>query len=207
MSNHSQLVSEQEVSKVRPRGDCKRLMRDVRVKKMKNILIIGPPASGKLTLAKELARRHGHFLFDNHRSIDAITVLTVNQAQVPQELLHSVRKTVLAVATQGKVPTIFTMVYDHPHDSEIMDEYVTALTNEQSPLIVQLHCDVQDSMRRCTDDSRVSTSKITKPDTILEVCSAHDLNSDYKPASKDVLHINTSREHVAAAVEKIEEKL
>ena len=174
---------------------------------MRNIIIIGPPAAGKLTLAKELAARRGYFLFDNHRSIDAVTVLTADQTRIPNDLLHALRKTVLTMAAQANVPTIFTMVYDHPHDNEFMIQYEAALTNEEFPLIVQLHCTIEDSARRCSDESRIATSKITKAETILDVCKSHDLDTDYKPESTNVLHINTSREDVASALQRIEERL
>jgi adenylate kinase family enzyme len=48
---------------------------------MKNIIIIGPPASGKFTIAKALVKTKGYFLFDNHKSIDAVELLIWKRGQ------------------------------------------------------------------------------------------------------------------------------
>lgn len=130
---------------------------------MRNIIIIGPPASGKLTIANTLANAKGYFLFDNHRSIDATTILRTNQSVPFKGLCNVIRKSVMQAAVRSNTPIIFTMVYGHPIDDEIMDEYIDVMTTSEPPLVVQLHCSRQDAMNRCQNTSRVDTTKITDP--------------------------------------------
>jgi GNAT superfamily N-acetyltransferase/shikimate kinase len=182
-------------------------VRMVRSTVFRNVIIIGPPASGKLTLAKALAKAKGCFLFDNHKSIDAVEAMIADQVVSPKDLCRAVRKAVFQAATASQTPTIFTMVYAYQIDDEVMKEYTAILTNSEPPLIVQLHCTRDDSIRRCEEVSRSGTSKITKPEQIEKVYTAFDLNSDYSPASKDVLHINTSTTSAAESVQRIIERI
>lgn len=170
---------------------------------MRNVIIIGPPASGKLTIAKALAEAKGYFLFDNHRSLDAVEILTVEQQTHPKELLHSIRKSVFQVAADSKTPIVFTMVFGHSIDENIMREYSSILSKYEPPLIVQLHCTRSDSLLRCKDISRVGTTKLIKPKQIEELYSMYDMESDYLPSSENMLHINTSITSVEESIEII----
>ena len=174
---------------------------------MRNVIIIGPPASGKLTIARRLAKANGYFLFDNHKSIDAVELLTADQVTTPKALRHAIRKGVFHAASGSNTATIFTMVYGHPMDDEIMKEYTDLLTNDTPPLIVHLHCTKEDSIKRCQDASRAGTSKITEPDCIEGLYAKFDIESDYRPASADVLHINTSTCSVEDSVRAIQERI
>jgi cytidylate kinase len=174
---------------------------------MRNVIIIGPPASGKLTIAKALAKANGYFLFDNHRSIDAVEILTADQQATPKGLCHAIRMTVLQAAAAARTPTIFTMVYGHPIDDEVMRTYTEILTTDAPPLIVQLRCTRDDSRRRCGDGSRSGTSKIREPDRIDGLYAEFDLESDYVSPTQEVLHLNTSELSVEESVKAITERV
>lgn len=170
---------------------------------MRNVIIIGPPASGKLTIAKALAKENGYFLFDNHRSIDAVETIVAGQEITPKGLCHAIRKCVFEAATASNTPIVFTMVYGHPVDDEVMREYTQMLTTDTLPLIVQLHCTREDSRRRCQDASRSGTSKIREPDRIDGLHAKFDMESDYQSPTQDLLHVNTSTLSVEEAVQTI----
>lgn len=170
---------------------------------MKNILIIGPPASGKLTIARAVAKSKGYFLFDNHRSIDAVSIINRDQSVAPTDLCLAIRKCVFELVAVQKIPTVFTLVYAHPIDEDEMDEFTSLLTTTEPPLIVQLHCSVEDAIVRCRATSREGTSKLATPDGIRQLFTKYDLISDYRPASNDVLHINTSTTAAEDAVQMI----
>jgi len=170
---------------------------------MRNIIIIGPPASGKLTIAKALARTKGYFLFDNHRSIDAVETVVAGQEIKPKGLCHAIRKCVFDAAAASNTPLVFTMVYAHPVDDEVMREYTELLTTDVPPLIVQLHCTREDSHRRCQDASRSGTSKIREPDRIDGLYAKFDMESDYGSPTQNVLHVNTSTTSVEDVMKTI----
>lgn len=174
---------------------------------MRNIIIIGPPASGKLTIAKVLSKVNGYFLFDNHRSIDVVETLTADQQATPKGLCHAIRLAVFRAAAASGTPIVFTMVYGHPVDDEVMRDYTEILTNDVPPLIVQLHCAREDSRRRCQDESRSGTSKIRDPDRIDGLYTKFDLESDYISPTQEVLHLNTSELSAAESVNAIMERV
>lgn len=174
---------------------------------MRNVIIIGPPASGKLTIAKALAKAHGYFLFDNHRSIDAVASLTADQQATPKGLCHAIRLAVFRAAAASGTPMVFTMVYGHPLDDEVMREYTETLTTDAPPLIVQLHCAREDARRRCRDESRYGTSKIREPDRIDGLYAKFDLESDYISPTQEVLHLNTSELSAEESVNAIMERV
>jgi len=47
---------------------------------MKLVFIYGPPASGKLTVARELATLTGYRLFHNHLIVDAVAAVSLLRA-------------------------------------------------------------------------------------------------------------------------------
>jgi cytidylate kinase len=174
---------------------------------MRNVIIIGPPASGKLTIAKALAKVNGHFLFDNHRSIDAVETIAADQNVTPKGLCHAIRKCVFQAAAASRTPTMFTMVYGHPIDDEVMREYTQILTTDVPPLIVQLHCTREDSRARSQDVSRFGTSKIREPDRIDRLYAEFDMETDYVSPVQDVLHLNTSELSVEESIKAIMERI
>lgn len=175
---------------------------------MKNVIIIGPPASGKLTIAKALAKERGYFLFDNHRSIDAAILLEAEQETVPEGLCGAIRSCVFETAMASGTPIVFTMVYGHPIDDEVMVKYTETLTRDgEVPLIVQLHCTREDSVKRSQDPSRAGTSKIQDRKGIEGVYEQFDVESDYRPASQGVLHLNTSERSVEESVREIVQRI
>lgn len=170
---------------------------------MRNIIIIGPPASGKLTIARALAEAKGYFLFDNHRSIDAVSIINKNQSIAPTGLCRAIRKCVFEIVVAQNIPTVFTLVYAHPVDENEMNQFSSLLKTSKWPLIVQLHCSVEDATLRCLDISREGTSKITTVAGVKNLFTEYDLNSDYRPSSDNVLHINTSITALAESLKMI----
>jgi len=57
--------------------------------RMNLVLIYGPPAAGKLTVATELSRLTGYKLLDNHRAIDYLTELFPRSDNAELELARS----------------------------------------------------------------------------------------------------------------------
>ena len=174
---------------------------------MRNIIIIGPPASGKLTIATAVANAKGYFLFDNHRSIDATTFLRANQSVQFKGLRDVIRKSVMQAAARTDIPIIFTMKYGHPIDDRILGEHIDAMTTREPPFVVQLHCSRQDAMKRCQDSSRVNTSKVKDPRQLEELHKKYDMETSYTQSDVEVLHIDTSNVTVDEAVERIIENL
>ncbi len=174
---------------------------------MRNLILIGPPASGKLTIARALADSLGLFLYDNHRSIDAAKLLARGQARHPQGLVNALRRAVMELAVRQGIPLVFTLVYDHPGDDKELDDYVSILTGERPPLVVQLHCPRSVAMERATDASRQGTSKLRTAEGIERLYTSYNLETDYRPAGPDVLHIDSDVTPAEQSIEQITARL
>jgi shikimate kinase len=87
---------------------------------MKLVFIYGPPASGKLTVATELAKLTGFKLFDNHVSIQFVQSIFEFGTKTFWRLTGKYRLEMLDEAAKQKINTIFTFVYSQGED----DRYV-----------------------------------------------------------------------------------
>ncbi len=130
------------------------------------IYLHGAPASGKLTVAKELQLLTGATLFDNHASIDfAKTILEFGTKDF-WELVHDTRMTVFAKVSQMEIPVmIFTTCYSHPEDLPLYEQITdTIIANGGKILPVFLECDVATREKRVDNVDRVTRKKISSVD-------------------------------------------
>src|SRR6185436_2114240 len=77
-------------------------------------MIYGPPAVGKLTVAKEISRLTGLKLFDNHLTVNAVQPIFGWNSESYFRTLRAVRLTVIAEAARQEIDLVGTMVYLHP---------------------------------------------------------------------------------------------
>jgi shikimate kinase len=152
---------------------------------MRNILLFGPPASGKLSVATAIAANGQHVVVDNHRTIDAANIINRNQrSQIPR-LSEKLREW-LYTATEVKV--VATVVYAAGTDDALIDKYNKWLSRDGCPrLLVQLHCSREVAKDRCLSESRAGTSKIIDPVVIEKLYTEHDFDS--KHPNDAVMHI------------------
>ena len=98
---------------------------------MKLVIIYGSEATGKLTIAKQLARKTSFRLFHNHVSIDVAKVLFDFGDAGFSDLIWDVRALIFERAAQQNISgLIFTWAYSHPdfqpylqRITDIMDRY------------------------------------------------------------------------------------
>lgn len=174
---------------------------------MRSLVLIGPPASGKLAIARALASGLGLFLYDNHRSIDAGAVIRKDQVRCPDGLVGLLRRAVIEAAAIQGVPLVFTLVYDHRQDREELDDYLALLARREPPLLVQLHCRPEVAMARAGDPSREGTSKLRSAGGIARLYTEHDLDSPARPAGPDVMHIDSGTTPLAESIRRVRERM
>ena len=110
---------------------------------MKLIFIYGPPAAGKLSVAKELAAATGMKLFHNHLSIDCVGSIFEFGTPPYFKLIDKIRLDVIGEAAREKINgLIFTFVYAHPKDKAFVDRVAQAVEKHGGRIcLVQLYCD------------------------------------------------------------------
>lgn len=129
---------------------------------MKLVIIYGPEASGKLTIAKVLAQETGFRLFHNHVSIDVAKTLFDFGEQAFSQLTWDVRLLVFEYAAQANLPgLIFTWAYSHPDFLPYLDRIRSVLAKYQTEICyIFVSCSIEELKRRVLQDDRGVGGKI-----------------------------------------------
>ena len=94
---------------------------------MNLVFLHGPPAVGKLTVARALAARTGLKLFHNHLVLDAVTAVFDFKTPGYLQLRESIWLDVFAVAAREKVSLIFTFVPETSLAADFVDRIRAAV--------------------------------------------------------------------------------
>lgn len=138
---------------------------------LKFILIHGPEASGKLTVAKSLQQLTGFNLFHNHVSIDVGNVLFRYGEPAFDELVFAVRLLVFEAAAKENLPgLIFTWAYTDPQCRGMHNKIVETLSQYDAEIsYVYLNCEQREREARVIQSDRTQARKI---DTIEQLRTA-----------------------------------
>ncbi len=84
---------------------------------MRLVFLYGPPAVGKLTVAKALARLTGYKVFHNHLTIDLVESIFDWGTRPFWALVDKYRLELVETAARENIPgLVFTFVYAKPND-------------------------------------------------------------------------------------------
>lgn len=142
---------------------------------MNLVFIYGPPAAGKLTVAKELAELTGYKLFHNHLTYDFIHGIfgDINT----DDLNHRVRLEIFKQAVASKIPgMIFTFVYGYGLDEDFIKSVISVVEPDGGHVnFVHLLCDKKVLYERVIQDSRKKFKKITDITALDEMLNKYDI--------------------------------
>lgn len=160
---------------------------------MNLIVIYGPPAVGKLTIAKALATLTGYTVFHNHMTVDVLDSLIGYGRRGFFQLLDRVRLVIFEGAARAKVPgIIFTFVYAHPHDIAFVRQMIRAVGKHGGHIhFVWLSCSPQVLSRRVGKPSRRHFGKIRTVSALKKNLAEANIVSEIPGAQS--LHIDTTR--------------
>lgn len=169
---------------------------------MKLIFLYGAPATGKLTVARELAAITGYRLHHNHVAIDLALALFEFDDPNFLMLCQRVNLEVFKAAGQSDLPgLIFTFTYGGPSDDLFIDEVIAQLKNDV--YFVHLSCEVDELERRVVAESRKEHRKVTDPAILLRAMGLIDYAKDIRHTQ----HLRIDTTHVPpreAAVKIVE---
>lgn len=152
---------------------------------MRLLLIIGPPAVGKMTVGREIARRSSFRLFHNHHTIEPL-VEVFGHGTPPFAILNSeFRRRVIEEAAAHTVDLIFTFVWqlEDPADTAEVTRLVAPYEREGGEVLVaELVADLDTRLDRNRGADRIA-SKPTKRDVAwsdsnVRESQRHRLNTD-----------------------------
>lgn len=145
---------------------------------MKLIIIHGPPAAGKLTIAREIEKRTGFKVFHNHLSIDCVKPIFEFGSPPFNRLIEHIRMETIAEAAREDVDLIHTFVYAFGEDDEHFGRIIGSAENNGGEVhVVLLRCESEELKRRIANESRLEIGKLTNPNSVDASLKRYDLLS------------------------------
>lgn len=159
---------------------------------MKLVIIYGPPAVGKLTVAKELAALTGYKLFHNHLTVDLVESVFKFGTPIFWKSVQYLREYLFTEAAKNNINLIFTFVYAKGEDDETVNKFIdTVESNGGKVCLIQLKASVEELKGRIVKKNRKQFKKITKAHTLEKWLKKYDLFSSV-PGIESLVVDNTN---------------
>ena len=152
---------------------------------MRLLLIIGPPAVGKMTVGRAISAASGFRLFHNHHTIEPL-VEVFGHGTAPFNVLNiEFRRRVIEEAASNDVDLIFTFVWnlEDPADLAYVEELVTPFEGPAGEIwVLELTADLGTRLVRNRGESRLAAKPSKRDllwsDGLVRQAEAHQLNTD-----------------------------
>src|SRR6267378_7593760 len=127
----------------------------------KLVFLHGPPAVGKLTVARELAGLTGFRLFHNHLTVDLVSSLFPFGSEPFILLREQIWLSVFGEAARQKVSLIFTFNPERTVRERFIQDAINVVESAAGKIIfVELTCAEEELERRMEDASRKEFGKL-----------------------------------------------
>ena len=152
-----------------------------KVPKPKLIIIYGPPAAGKLTVAQALAKKTGYVILHNHATIDLVRSVLPSKSKNQSTVLMKIRKDLLVACVADRVPgVIYTWVYGYEDDDAEFSELIQLYKKGGGTVhLVHLVPTVDTLLMRVSGKSRRQYRKMKTKQKIRNVIKAYDMYTSY----------------------------
>lgn len=144
---------------------------------MRLLLIIGPPAVGKMTVGREIARRSGFRLFHNHHTIEPL-VEVFGHGTPPFAVLNGeFRRRVIEEAARHEIDLVFTFVWqleEAGDEREVRELVAPYEVPGGQVLVAELAAGLDTRLRRNRGPDRIA-AKPTKADVEWSDANVRDL--------------------------------
>jgi len=169
---------------------------------MKLIIIYGAPATGKLTIATEVARRTGFKLFHNHVSIDCVKPVFDFGTPPFLRMIEMIRIATIAEAAREGVDLIHTFVYAFGEDDEHFRRLIaSAEDNGGEAHLVLLKCEPDELKSRIVNESRLKIGKLADAESVDRSLAKYELRSSFP--DRESLVIDTTEISAESAAQLI----
>ena len=152
---------------------------------MKLILLYGPPAVGKLTIAKEIARLTGFKVFHNHLTVNVAAAIFPRDTPAYRQLLWDLRYAVFAAAARAHTDgLLFTMVYRRDQEPYIARCVAIVERCGGTVCLVQVSCQAETVRQRVVRADRQQHGKITSVALLNELLRRWEPQSPFAAATQ-----------------------
>lgn len=139
------------------------------------VFLYGPPAVGKLTIAKILSEKTGFKLLQNN-SVNRVVQKIFPFGSAPfQRVVQELRLTIFREAALESVDLITTFVYAHHLDDGFVRAMLDAVSLRGRALFVQLTCSESVLLERIRNPERKGHNKLTDRRILKEMLAKNDL--------------------------------
>jgi hypothetical protein len=138
------------------------------------VFLYGPPAVGKLTVARAIADRLPFKILHNHVTIDAVTEVLPFGSDAFWGVVGRFRRDLVAAAAKEDVDLIYTYVFapgDEGHVADIVSSYEKA---GGAVSFVQLLASREVLLQRVLEESRTQHGKIIDAETLDHLLDEYD---------------------------------
>lgn len=154
---------------------------------MNLVFIYGPPAAGKLTVAKEVCSLTGYKLFHGHLTYDLANSIFEHGTKEFYDYCDRLRLDGFETAAKARIPgMVFTFCYACPQDNYFIANVVSTLRKHDGEvLFVHLCCNKETLFERVVTQSRQQTNKLKTVEGLRGVLEKWNLFEDV-PSEKNL---------------------
>ena len=143
---------------------------------MKLVYIYGPPASGKLTVAKELAKITKYKLFHNHLTTDILTEIVDIKHKKFWNFVEDIGIAIIGSAAKyGVRGIIFTSLYVYPYKEQSDKMKKIVEKNKGKAYFVKLEPDKKELHKRVIKTSRKKYKKFSSKNKLSNFMKRYKL--------------------------------
>lgn len=170
---------------------------------MKLVFLHGPPAVGKLTVARELQRLTGFPLFHNHLTVDLVSSLFPFGSDSFIRLREQVWLAAFAEAARNRVSLIFTFNPERTVRERFIQDTLDVVGAAGGEVVfIELTCAEEELERRIADASRQEFGKLA---SVEQYRSLKDAGAFHFPKLPNGMSLDTTNLPAAATAELISE--
>lgn len=156
----------------------------------RHVLLHGPPAAGKLTVARALASAYDLKVLDNHLTVDVALRLFEFGTKPFGRLVDRLRLDLLEAAAEAGMHSVSTLVFAYPVDRPFIDRVVAVLERYGGTVsCIQLRPPLPVLEQRITDPSRAEARKLRDVAVLRRLFEQWDLST---PITADDLSVDNS---------------
>jgi chloramphenicol 3-O-phosphotransferase len=172
---------------------------------MKLVFLHGPPAVGKLTIARELATLTGFHLFHNHLTVDLVSSLFPFGSEPFILLREQIWLAAFAEAARNDVSLIFTFNPERTVRERFIQDALDVIEGAAGQVVfVELTCAQKEMERRIEDASRKEFGKLA---SVEQYRSLQDSGAFQFPNLPNGLSLDTTNLPPAESAQLISEYL
>lgn len=173
---------------------------------MKLVLIYGPYASGKLTIATALQKLTGYRFLEKNAVNKPVLQVFPFGSPVFYRITKKIRLEIIKEAASHDTDLISTLVYASGKDDDYIREIMDAVKKENGQVkFIRITCPNDLLLKRVSDRSREGKNKVLDPDLVEELLAKSEVSN--KIPFVESFEVDSSKYSASEAAEIIKKHI